>query len=97
MRTAQTRTATLERRNAIDAIEASMEQLFRRCPGLTGFSVLEEGAERELCIAHIALQPGYGETQGPRDEIVAALFELLDEHAAAHELLRGRTFARRLH
>ena len=97
MKSVQTRTATPERRNAIDAIEASMERLFRRCPELTGFSVLEEGAERELCIAHLALQPGYREAQGPSDEIVSVLFELLDEHADAHELLRGRTFARKLH
>lgn len=74
-----------------------MERLFRRCPELTGFSVLEEGAERELCVAHVALQPGYREAEGPRDEIVSALFALLDEYTDAHELLRGRTFARRLH
>jgi hypothetical protein len=79
---------------ANEAIESCMARLFRRCPELTGFSLIDEG---ELCVVDVALNPGYSDAELPREEIVAALFELLDDQPEAFELLRGRTFARTLH
>jgi hypothetical protein len=41
--------------------------------------------------------PGLQATPAVCEEIVQTLLELLDEHPAARELLRGYTFARTFH
>jgi hypothetical protein len=94
MRALQSRTSALERQRAIDAIDASIAALFRRCPELSGFSVQDA---KTLRVVEVARDAGYGDVDELREEVVEALFELLDERPEAHELLRGRTFARTLH
>lgn len=79
--------------------------LFQRCPELHGFTVQrdpdvhadtrEARGEFGLMVADVTVADGFGYTStDAREEIVATLFELLDEYPEAHELLRGHTFAR---
>jgi hypothetical protein len=93
MKALQNGTSMVERERAMNAIDTCMARLFRRCPELSGFSLVEDG---DVCVVDVALQAGY-DMEAPREEIVAALFELLDDRPEAFELLRGRTFARTLH
>jgi hypothetical protein len=77
-------------------LEATTDALFRRCPGLCGFTVQHAGG---LLVSEITLDPtGGSEKRGDVcAEIVTALVELIDECPEARELLLERTFARTLH
>ncbi len=79
--------------------------LFQRRPELVGFSVQrdpgvaadtrEPVSEFGLVVADITAQDSFGYGTGDtREEIIATLFEILDEYPEAHELLRDHTFAR---
>jgi len=75
-------------------LEEVMEELFRDCPLLCGFSL-----DRSLnpvdvtCSARL-----HGTTiANLRDNIEVVVTELLKLRPEARELLSGRTFARRLH
>lgn len=84
-------------------VDETVRTLFRRLPGLQGFSVLnaaEAPADREagqlegdLSLADIATFPpsSAGDCFG---DIAIALVDLIDELPEARELLRGRTFTR---
>lgn len=83
-----------------------MEALFRRCPGLHGFSVqpgssvsgervahnLQEGLFLADVVWHQTLNGAQAATMV--DEISQALLDLVDERPEVTALLRGRTFAR---
>ena len=86
-----------------------IDALFRRCPGLYGFSV-QEGAnvtreraaahlEGDLFVADLACHPALGRDYCAElcEEISHALLELVDEQPEAAGLLPGRTFARTMH
>jgi|SRR6266850_399846 len=86
-----------------------MDALFRRCPGLYGFSV-QEGSKvtRERAAAHLdgdlfladlTCHPALGNDYCADlcEEISHALLELVDEQPEAVGLLPGRTFARTMH
>lgn len=90
-------------------LEASIGALFRRCPALCGFLVLDAArlsrdalaAERAsgLFVTEVSVYPPGG-AEAARElcgEIVAALLRLIDECPAARELLRERSFARAFH
>lgn len=88
-------------------LETVVAQLFDQWPALVGFSVEEmEGEpqeprnaqlERELVLSNVETFPWTGYTRELLGEIAVPLLELIDEQPQARELLRGRTFARRLH
>jgi hypothetical protein len=77
-----------------DQVNDVMETLFQRYPALCGFSVQED-----LSFSHVACHPAvFGEeAKMLREEISAALHELVEEQPEAAELLRGRTLARSFH
>ena len=77
-------------------VAAALAALFRRWPALVGFCVQETPAA-ELVVSDLETDPGREQSRELWSEIAAALLELVDEHPAARDLLRGRTFARTLH
>jgi hypothetical protein len=88
---------------------ARMDNLFRRCPALHGFSVqpassvtrerIVQGLQDDLYLADVVAHwPLSGEqAETLVEEISQALVELVEERPEASALLRGRTFARTLH
>ena len=75
-------------------LEALVETIFRRWPGLVGFSVEDVG---ELVLTEMETQPWSGQPYELLGEVSVALLDFVDEEPAALALLRGRTFARTLH
>lgn len=93
---------------AADAdVSAQIQEIFARCPELTGFSVqpkvLADAANRaedeELFVTAISISPRLSKEQYAEifERISATLMQLLAERPEAHCLLRGRTFARIFH
>ena len=93
MKTSQSRQQTIRRERVEAVIEGRIGALFRSIPELSGFSV-----QPDLQPAEIAVYtwPGYGAGEALSEEIADTLSDLVEERAEAAELLRGRTFARRL-
>lgn len=95
----------------MDPVQSRLEnvvaQLFDELPALMGFSVdqLESEPqdahdlrlERELMLSNVETFPWTGNPRELLGEIAVPLLELIDEEPEARELLRGRTFARRVH
>jgi len=89
----------------MNEVDETVRGLFRRLPGLQGFSVLnaaETPADREagqlegdLSLADIATCPPSA-AERCFGEIAIALVDLIDERPEAREFLRGRTFTRTL-
>jgi len=75
-------------------LEALVQRIFRRWPGLVGFSVEDAG---ELVLTEMETQPWSLQPYELLGEVSVALLDFVDEDPAALELLRGRTFARTLH
>ena len=75
-------------------LEALVQTLFRRWPGLVGFSVEDAG---ELVLTEMETQPWSVQPHELLDAVSVALLDFVDEAPEALELLRGRTFARTLH
>jgi len=78
-------------------LEARVWALFRCHPALCGFSV-GEGPSMSL-LTEVSVYPASGPAAPPElcFEVLATLADLVEECPEAHELLRGRTFARVLH
>ena len=78
----------------MNALHDRVEDLFRSCPVLCGFSV-----DSEMFVSNLSCYPALDaeRTATLRDEIAAALSDLLDDEPQAAELIRNRTFARALH
>lgn len=77
-------------------VQSVVEQLFDEMPVLMGFSV-EQGRESELVLANVETFPWTPYGRELMSEIAVPLIELMDEAPEARDLLRGRTFARRVH
>jgi hypothetical protein len=75
-------------------LEALVATIFRRWPGLVGFSVQDAG---ELVLGEMETQPWSVQPYELLGEVSVALLDFVDEAPEALELLRGRTFARTLH
>ena len=75
-------------------LEALVQAIFRRWPGLVGFSVEDAG---ELVLSEMETQPWSVQPYELLGEVSVALLDFVDEDPGALELLRGRTFARTLH
>jgi hypothetical protein len=75
-------------------LEILVQTIFRRWPGLVGFSVEDAG---ELLLTEMETQPWSVQPCELLGEVSVALLDFVDEEPAALELLRGRTFARTLH
>jgi hypothetical protein len=92
---------------AADAdVSSQIAGLFDRCPELCGFSVQVKVSadgnpadQEELFVTAISIAPRLSKEQYAEifEQISGALTELLGERPEAATLLRGRTFARRLH
>lgn len=84
----------LQRRHFEAALADCIGTIFRRAPMLNGFSV-----DDEMCVSNMGCFPTLLEedSSGLREQVAAALSELLDETPDAAEFMRGRTFARALH
>lgn len=88
-------------------LSAAVNALFQRWPSLVGFSVQETQTpsrnrpaaqlEHELVLADVETDPWPAHSKELLGEIAVALLDLIDSEPAARELMRGRTFARRMH
>lgn len=88
-------------------LTAAVDALFQRWPSLVGFSVQEAQTlsrdrasaqlARELVLADVETDPWAAHSKALFGEIAVALLEVMDSEPAARELMRGRTFARRIH
>lgn len=104
---AQAPSSAAGRERVLDDVAGRIGDLFERCPDLSGFHVEHDGEVRDasgavleggLLVGEVTVASlGSASALVARDEIVATLVELLDEHPDAHDFLRDRTFARTLH
>lgn len=90
-------------------LEARVDELFGRHPALQGFSVQGTDAlpepmrsavkENTLVVAEVGVDPICGNEYSEKvsDEIAVVLLDFVKERPEAAELLRDRTFARKLH
>lgn len=78
-------------------LATAVDAIFRRWPTLVGFCVQQEPSSAELVVSELETGPWPERPHELRSDIAAALLDLIDQEPAARELLRGRTFARRLH
>ena len=96
--------------NALDEdLAARVDELFGRYPALHGFSVQGTEALPEtlrasvtsntLVVAEVGVDPICGSDYSEKvsDEIAVALLDFVKERPEAADLLRDRTFARKLH
>ena len=90
-------------------VQARVDALFIRCPTLCGFSVQDRSTlpeqlsdaqipDADLYVTEIGIFPKLGDEQYPDifDEITLTLSSLVTEQPNAYDVLRGRTFARRM-
>ncbi|HYD55491.1 MAG TPA: hypothetical protein VEB41_01145 [Burkholderiales bacterium] len=95
--------------NALDEdLEARVEEIFGRHPSLRGFSVQGTEALPEpmrsavmtntLVVAEVGVDPicGTAYSEKVSDEIAVVLLDFVKERPEGAELLRDRTFARKL-
>jgi hypothetical protein len=90
-------------------LSARVDDLFGRYPSLHGFSVQGTEALPEtmrasvmantLVVAEVGVEPIFGNDYSEKvsDEIAVALLDFVKDRPEAAELLRDRTFARKLH
>jgi hypothetical protein len=79
-------------------IAAVVDKLFRRWPWLVGFSVQEARTPSpSLVVTDVETDPWDAKLLPLHGEIAEALLGLAEDDSEARELMRGRTFARRLH
>jgi hypothetical protein len=90
-------------------LAARVDDLFGRYPSLHGFSVQGTDALPEtmrasvmantLVVAEVGVEPIFGNDYSEKvsDEIAVALLDFVKDRPEAAELLRDRTFARKLH
>jgi hypothetical protein len=93
MKISQSRQQEIRRERVEAVIEGRIGALFRRIPELSGFSVQQDLQPVEVAVHS---WPGYSAGEDLYMEIVTALTDLVEERVEVAELLRGRTFARRL-
>ena len=76
-------------------LAARLEELFRRCPSLHGFTM----DEASPLPTHVICFPAVDEEQVEHilGEVSGMLYEVVDEAPELARLLHGRTFARTLH
>ena len=97
-----------QKRVAAD-VESRVDALFIRCPTLHGFAVQDRATlpeqytesripDADLYVTEIGIFPKLGDEQYADifDEITLTLARLVTEQPNAYDVLRGRTFARRL-
>ncbi len=90
-------------------VEAKIRALFARCPTLHGFSIQDRAMlprdvdqtripDADLFDTEIGVVPKLdSQFDEIYDEITLAISDLVHEQPQAYDILRGRTFARRLH
>ena len=84
-----------QRQRFEEDLAARLEVLFDSCPALCGFTVQEDIVAPGYLTCHPAQdQEGAEALLG---EVTQMLVELAEERPEGAELLRGRTFARRVH
>lgn len=82
-------------------LETALGELFRRQPGLCGFSIHEMRVSPtpEVVFDDIAIQPwaGFKPSAELINEIAGTLLDAMERHPEAGRLLNGRTFASTIH
>ena len=91
------------------SVESKIRGLFARCPTLHGFSVQDRAMlpreidpnripDADLFVTEIGIFPKLGADQYADlfDEITVTLSNLVSEQPNAYDVMRGRTFARRM-
>lgn len=90
-------------------VEAKIRALFARCPSLHGFSIQDRAMlprdvdqtripDADLFVTEIGVFPKLdSQFDEIYDEITLAISDLVHEQPQAYDILRGRTFARRMH
>ena len=90
-------------------VQSRIRSLFARCPTLHGFSVQTRSTlpkevdqnripDADLFVTEIGVFPKLdSQFDEIYDEITLAISDLVHEQPQAYDILRGRTFARRLH
>lgn len=89
------------KRPRLPDLEAALGELFRRQPGLCGFSIHEMriSPTPEVVFDDIAIQPWAGYKPSPElvNEIAGTLLDAVEGDPEAGPLLNGRTFASTIH
>lgn len=98
-----------DQKRVVADVQARVDALFTRCPTLCGFSVQDRSTlpeqltesqipDADLYVTEIGIFPKLGAEQYADifDEITLSLSSLVAEQPNAYDVLRGRTFARRL-
>jgi len=98
-----------DQKRVVADVEARIEGLFARCPALCGFSVQDRSTlpeqitenqipDADLYVTEIGIFPKLGADQYADlfDEITVTLSNLVSEQPNAYDVMRGRTFARRM-
>lgn len=93
MKTRQTREQDIKRAPVDAVIDGRIGALFRRIPMLCGFSLQEDLQPTEIAIHS---WPGHVAGEELYDDIIVTVAEVITERPDAADLLRHRTFARRL-
>jgi hypothetical protein len=99
-----------DQKHVVADVQAKIDALFFRCPSLCGFSVQDRSTlpeqltenqipDADLYVTEIGIFPKLGADQYADvfDEITLTLSSMVSEQPNAYDVLRGRTFARRLH
>jgi hypothetical protein len=85
----------------LSTLETALGELFRREPGLCGFSIHEMRVSPmpEVVFDDIAIQPWAGYKPSPElvNEIAGTLLDAVEDFPEARQLLNGRTFASTIH
>jgi hypothetical protein len=79
----------------MNALEATVNEIFAAWPELYGFSVGR--VDGVLSLEDVAADPWGARLEELPSQIAAVLVDLIAEHPETADLLRGRTFARTLH
>jgi hypothetical protein len=98
-----------DEKRVVADVHARIEALFARCPALCGFCVQDRSTlpeqitenqipDADLYVTEIGIYPKIGTEQYADifDEITITLSSLVTEQPNAYDVLRGRTFARRI-
>ena len=98
-----------DQKHVVADVQARVDALFIRCPTLCGFSVQDRSTlpeqlsdaqipDADLYVTEIGIFPKLGTEQYADifDEITLTLSSLVTEQPNAYDVLRGRTFARRM-
>jgi hypothetical protein len=93
MKHSEQRRNEAHRKYSEEIVATYLQRLFRRLPMLSGFWLHPDLKIGEVVFSWTGCTAG----RGPYDQVMDALVQLAEECPEALQLMRGRTFARRVH